>query len=123
MLRVRRAGKPLTGYWSIPGGLLETGESLEDAVCREVREETGLRVEVDGFFEIFQRIMHDDAGRVEYHYVLVDYLCRVVGGKLRAGDDVSEVAWVAKNRLQDYTITEGTRAVIERAFSASQKRT
>jgi ADP-ribose pyrophosphatase YjhB (NUDIX family) len=118
VLLVERGGNPLKGYWSIPGGLLETGETLERAVKREVREETGLRVDVVGFFEIFERIMPDAQGRTEYHYVLVDFLCRPAGGKLKAGDDVASVAWVPKNRLSEYKITEGTRAVVERAFRA-----
>jgi 8-oxo-dGTP diphosphatase len=118
VLLVERGGIPLKGYWSIPGGLLETGETLEEGVRREVREETGLRIEVVRFFELFERIMRDDCGRTEYHYVLADFLCRPLGGKLRAGSDVASVAWVRKARLKDYKITEGTLAVVERAFSA-----
>jgi 8-oxo-dGTP diphosphatase len=116
VLLVERAGNPLKGYWSIPGGLLETGETLEAAVTREVWEETGLRVKVERFFEIFERIMPDAKGRTEYHYLLIDFLCRQVGGKLRPATDVSNVAWVSKAHLGDYKITEGTRAVVERAF-------
>ena len=116
VLLVERAGNPLKGWWSIPGGLLETGETLETAVKREVREETGLRIEVIKFFEIFERIMPDSKGRIEYHYLLIDFLCRVAGGKLRPSSDASDLAWVTKARLGDYKITEGTRAVVERAF-------
>jgi 8-oxo-dGTP diphosphatase len=117
ILLVERAGEPLKGYWSLPGGLVETGELLEDAVRREILEETGLRVTPVGRFGIFERIMRSPQGRVEYHYLLVDYLCKVAGGKLRAGDDVSRAAWVRRAELDRYQITEGTRAVIERAFS------
>src|SRR5271170_525334 len=88
ILMVERAGEPLKGYWSLPGGLVETGELLEDAVKREILEETGLRIAVLRRFDIFERIMRDHRGRTEYHYLLVDYICKVVGGKLRAGDDV-----------------------------------
>lgn len=115
---MERAGKPLKGYWSIPGGLLETGETLEQAVRREVHEETGLRVAIVRLFEIFQRIIRDRHGRAEYHYVLADYLCRAAGGRLRPASDVSRVAWARRADLDQYQLTEGTRAVIERAFRA-----
>jgi ADP-ribose pyrophosphatase YjhB (NUDIX family) len=119
VLLVERGRDPLKGYWSLPGGLVETGERLEEAVAREVWEETGLRVKPAGIFEVFERIMRDESGRAEYHYVLVDYVCRVMSGrragKLRAGDDVSKVEWAALKKLDGYRITEGTREVIERA--------
>jgi 8-oxo-dGTP diphosphatase len=116
ILLIERGGKPLKGYWSLPGGLVEPGEQLEDAVRREVQEETGLEIEPLRLFEIFQRIMRDAEGRVEYHYVLADYVCKVVGGKLRAGDDVSRAEWARRSELGRYRLTEGTREVIERAF-------
>jgi 8-oxo-dGTP diphosphatase len=116
ILLVERGREPLKGYWSLPGGLVETGERLEEAVRREVLEETGLRIEPRLMFEIFERIMPDDAGRPEYHYVLMDYICDVSGGDLQPGDDVSRAEWVARHRLAQYRLTEGTLAVIERAF-------
>jgi 8-oxo-dGTP diphosphatase len=119
VLLVERGRDPLKGYWSLPGGLVETGERLEEAVAREVLEETGLRVKPSGIFEVFERIMRDESGRAEYHYVLVDYVCSVMvgrhAGKLCAGDDVSKVEWAALKKLDGYRITEGTLAVIERA--------
>src|SRR5690242_1747765 len=90
---VERGHEPSKGLWSLPGGLVEAGETLEDAVRREVREETGLRVEPVRLFEVFERIVRDSSGRAEYHYVLVDYVCKVVGGELRAGDDVDNAVW------------------------------
>ena len=117
MLLVERAGEPLKGWWSIPGGLLETGEKLEDAVRREVHEETGLQVEIVYRFDIFERIMRDADGCTEYHYVLVDYVCKAVDGKPVPGDDVSRVEWVRFARLHDYKVTAGTIEAVERAYS------
>jgi ADP-ribose pyrophosphatase YjhB (NUDIX family) len=116
-LLVERAGEPLKGWWSIPGGLLETGELLEDALRREVLEETGLIVEILYRFDIFERIMRDAAGRPEYHYVLVDYVCKVVSGTPIPGDDVSRVEWVPCSRLHDYKVTSGTIEAVERAYA------
>ena len=117
VLLVERGREPLRGYWSIPGGVLETGEKLIDGVRRETLEETGLEIEPVSVVEIFERIMRDGAGVAEYHYVLVDYLCRVTGGELAAGDDVSRVEWVDRSELSRYRITEGTVPVIEKAFN------
>jgi ADP-ribose pyrophosphatase YjhB (NUDIX family) len=96
--------------------VLETGEHLEEGIRREVLEETGLIVEPLRMVTIFERIMRDGKGKPEYHYVLIDYLCRVTGGALQAADDVSRVAWVPRRALARYRITEGTLPVIEQAF-------
>jgi ADP-ribose pyrophosphatase YjhB (NUDIX family) len=117
ILMAQRGKEPLQGWWSLPGGALELGESLQDAVCREVLEETGLLVRPVKLFEVFERILRDNAGAPEYHYVLIDYVCRVTGGELRAGDDVCRVEWVRQRDLRDLRITEGTLAVIDRAFA------
>jgi ADP-ribose pyrophosphatase YjhB (NUDIX family) len=116
ILLVERGREPLKGYWSLPGGAVETGELLEDALRREVREETGLEVEILCMLEIFQRIMPGDDGRVEYHYILLDYLCRVVSGTLEASDDASRAAWFRAGEIEGLKITEGTPGVIEKAF-------
>ncbi len=116
ILMAQRGKEPLKGWWSLPGGALETGESLDTGVRREVREETGLEIEPMGVFEIFERIMRDEAGTVEYHYVLIDYLCKVTGGTLCAGDDVCRVEWVKLEDLGGLQITEGTLGVIEKGF-------
>jgi ADP-ribose pyrophosphatase YjhB (NUDIX family) len=118
ILLVERGHEPLKGWWSLPGGILETGETLADGIRREVREETGLEVEPSAIFEVFERIMPDAAGRTEYHYVLVDYVCRVAGGALQASSDASRAVWVREDQLPAYRITEGTLAVVERAFRA-----
>src|ERR1017187_8468981 len=117
ILLVERAQEPLKGYWSLPGGIVEVGEKLEEAIRREVLEETGLEIEPLEMFEIFERIMPDAEKRPEYHYVLMDYVCRVVGGQLAAASDVSRAAWVKEQDLRDYRLTEGTWAVVERAFA------
>jgi 8-oxo-dGTP diphosphatase len=116
ILLVERGGQPLKGYWSLPGGLVETGERVEDAVRREVFEETGLHVKPAGLFGIYERIMPDAKGRIEYHYVLLDYLCSVKSGAIHAADDASSVRWVLRSELGNYQLTEGTREVIEQAF-------
>jgi len=116
VLLVERAKAPLKGYWSLPGGVVEAGERLEEGICREVLEETGLVVRPLRVFEIFERIMHDSKGAAEYHYVLIDYLCRVTGGTLQPADDVSRAEWVSERALSNYRITEGTLPVIEKAF-------
>jgi mutator protein MutT len=121
ILLVERGKEPLKGYWSLPGGIVETGETLEEGIRREVVEETGLDVEPYSMFEIFERIIPDADGRAEYHYVLIDYLCRRRSGVPVAASDVSHVAWVAEANLREYRLTEGTLEVIERAFAKLQR--
>ena len=118
ILLVERGNEPLKGYWSLPGGVVEVGERLDQALRREVLEETGLRVNDASIFEIFERIIPDVEGRPEYHYVLVDYVCGVDDGSPAAASDVNNVAWVPRNDLSNYLLTEGTLEVIERAFHA-----
>ena len=95
VLLVRRGQEPLKGKWSLPGGLLELGESLAVGVVREVKEETGLTVETIELVELLDRI-HRDGERVRYHYVIADYLCRVAGGELKAASDADAVRWVER---------------------------
>ena len=121
ILMAQRGKEPLKGWWSLPGGALETGESLADGVRREVREETGLEIRPLGVLEIFERIMRDSNGEPEYHYVLIDYVCRITGGTLCAGDDVCRVEWVRRSELVKLQITEGTLGVIEKAFRERRK--
>jgi 8-oxo-dGTP diphosphatase len=113
VLLVERGKEPLSGYWSLPGGAVETGERLEDGLQREVREETGLAVSVDSIATVFERIMADPSGACEYHYVLVDFFCSVVGGTLEAGTDSRRAEWFAPSELNNLKMTPGTREVIE----------
>ena len=122
ILLVERGREPLKGWWSLPGGAVETGERLSDAIKREVLEETNLSVDAIEAVGIFERLMYDAADCIEYHYVLIDYLCQVRGGELRAGDDSSNVAWVKREDLATYKITEGTLPVIEKAFQIHESK-
>ncbi len=113
---IRRRYEPLKGRWSLPGGTLELGETLECGAAREVLEETGLQVEVGPMVEVFDRIMLDEERRVQYHFVLVDYLCLPVGGALKAGSDVDDAVLVAPASLAGYDLTEKASSVIARAL-------
>jgi 8-oxo-dGTP diphosphatase len=113
---IKRKYEPLAGQWSLPGGTLELGETLEAAVAREMFEETGLQVEVGAVVDVFDRILFDADERVRYHFVLIDYLCRPVGGTLRAGSDVSDAVFAAPSELPRYRLTPKAQAIAERAI-------
>jgi 8-oxo-dGTP diphosphatase len=117
VLLVKRRFEPLAGQWSLPGGAVDVGETLESCVIREIREETGLDVEVGQVIEVFDRIMHDVEGRVQYHYVLVDYVCRPAGGTLAAASDVADAAWVDAGALAEFHLTDKAIAVIGQGIS------
>ncbi len=119
VLLVRRGKPPSMGQWSIPGGLVELGEGLRDAVAREAKEETGLDVAVGELVELLERIFPDSEGRVKYHYVLADFLCTALGGTLTAGSDALEVKWAELCQLEALGIPEITRKVILKAFAKS----
>jgi ADP-ribose pyrophosphatase YjhB (NUDIX family) len=120
VLLVKRARPPLAGEWSLPGGAVEIGETLSAALQREVLEETGLLVEVGPIVEVLDRIHLDDAGRVEYHYVLLDYLCTAVGGHLAAGTDAADARWATSTELPAYGLRSDAMAVIARAFELAR---
>ena len=113
---IKRRYEPLAGQWSLPGGGVEVGETLEAAVAREVVEETGLLVEVGPVVDVFDRILLDDAGKVRYHFVLVDYLCRPIGGELAPRSDADEVRVVPPEALDPYRLTDKALDVIRRAL-------
>jgi 8-oxo-dGTP diphosphatase len=121
VLLVRRGREPQKGIWSVPGGVLHVGETLEEGVRREVREEVGLDVRVVERVEVLERILPDAAGKLEYHYILIDYLCEPTGGTLQAADDAAEAAWVDRSDFDDYEITPGTIEVINGAFEARDR--
>ncbi|MBI4891173.1 MAG: NUDIX hydrolase [Acidobacteria bacterium] len=116
VLLIERGQEPLKGWWTLPGGLVETGERLESAVRREVLEETGLQVRPVESAAIFERIMPDIEGRTQFHYVIVDYICELMGGSLKPGSDVANARWVALDKLNTVKMAPGTPPVIERAL-------
>ena len=115
-LLIRRGGEPLKGEWSLPGGLIEVGEGLADAVRREFKEETGIDVEPLEIVEIFDRIFRRGR-RVRYHFVIVDYVCRVRGGRLRPASDVLDARWVRREDLGKYHLSRKAAAVSMRGFA------
>jgi ADP-ribose pyrophosphatase YjhB (NUDIX family) len=140
-LLIRRGTPPLEGRWSIPGGRVEWGESLEEAVVRELREETGLGARVIELIEILERIFDDepngltaplppsrqdvapraDAG-TQFHFIILDFLCEAPAGEARAGGDALEVAWAGEDELARYQLTEAATRVIRRAFALARDR-
>ncbi|MFY9939151.1 MAG: NUDIX hydrolase [Silvibacterium sp.] len=115
VLLIERGHAPLKGEWSLPGGALELGETLEEGIRREVLEETGLIIDPLAIVEVFDRISRDADGRVQYHYVLVDYLCRVIGGSVACATDAADARWAARDELD--SIAPFTAQVILKAFS------
>jgi 8-oxo-dGTP diphosphatase len=115
VLLVRRAHEPLKGEWSLPGGAVELGETLADALVREVREETGLQIRVGPVVEVLDRVHRAADGRVEYHFVLVDYLCAPVGGRLTPSSDAADACWANVDDLTGYRLAEPASAVIAKA--------
>jgi ADP-ribose pyrophosphatase YjhB (NUDIX family) len=115
VLLIKRRFEPLAGRWSLPGGALELGETLAEGLAREMKEETGLDVDVGPVIDVFDRITRDDQGRARFHYVLADYLCSVRAGTPVAGSDVAEVALAESGDLVRYDLTPKTLEVIARA--------
>lgn len=120
VLLVKRGAPPSQGKWSLPGGLVQLGESAEAAAVREAEEECGLRVRLLGLVGVVDRITRDAEGRVRYHYVLVDYLAVPEAGVARAGSDAAEVRWVPVRDLKLYETTDGLAAMVQKAVSLSE---
>src|SRR5580658_359802 len=115
---VKRAHPPLQAEWSIPGGVLEVGELVREAAIREAREETGLTVEPGELLGVYDRVLRNAEQRVQYHYVLIDFLCRRVGGELQAASDAAEVRWFTREELLALNLAEDTQDVIGKGFRA-----
>lgn len=114
---VKRAHPPIQGQWSIPGGVLEVGETVREAAIREAREETGLIVEPGELLGVFDRILRDADERVQYHYVLIDFFCRRVGGEPLAASDATEVRWFTREELPSLSLAEDTLKVIHKGYA------
>jgi 8-oxo-dGTP diphosphatase len=128
-LLIRRGAEPLRGHWSIPGGTLEIGESLQAGVARELLEETGLKVRVLDVIEVFDRIFPAEDSASEgsprgprFHYVIVDYLCERISGEPRAGSDVTDVAFAREDELHKFHLTETATRVLRKAFAMDRQR-
>ena len=122
VLLVRRGHEPLKGEWSIPGGAVELAETLVDACAREVREETGIEVDVGPIVDVFDRIRADADGRTVYHYVLVDFVCSPIGGMLACASDAVDVVWAPVSELDGYRLQPATQRVIEQAIELARSR-
>jgi 8-oxo-dGTP diphosphatase len=119
---VQRGSEPLKGQWSIPGGALELGETLRQCAVREALEETGLQVEAGEVLGVFDAVYREPDGRIQYHYVLIDFTCRLLRGELRAGGDAVQARWVTLEELTDYPIAETARKVITKALVNSNQK-
>jgi len=122
VLLVKRGNPPLQGSWSLPGGVVEVGETLREATQREAREETGLTVEAGEVIEVLDRIIRDDNGKgsVHYHYVLIDFLCRLRGGELLAGGDAAAAEWATEDELKKFKLDKLAMDVIAKAFALAK---
>lgn len=128
-LLIRRGSEPLRGQWSIPGGTLELGESLQQGVARELLEETGLEVRVLELIEVFDRVFRDESGNVagvssapKYHFVIADYLCERISGEAHAASDVTDVAYATEEELENYLLTETATRILKKAFAMQRTR-
>jgi ADP-ribose pyrophosphatase YjhB (NUDIX family) len=118
---IKRGKAPLLGEWSIPGGMLELGETLRQGAEREAFEETGLTVKATELLGVFDRVVPDSEGRIIYHYVLIDFLCERVSGELQAGADAADAQWLTPEEIRSLPLAEDTAAVIQAAFGKAMR--
>jgi ADP-ribose pyrophosphatase len=117
VLLVKRNNPPNRGRWALPGGLVELGETCEAAAVREVLEETGLKVRIEKLLDVQSDLHRDAGGRLEFHYVLVDYLAAPVGGRLKINAESSASGWFSREQVRSLNMSDGTRAVVEMYFA------
>lgn len=121
ILLVQRANPPAQHQWGLPGGLVQLGETLHDALHREIREECGIAIRIADFIGLYEPIIRDQEDRVAYHYVVVDYLCHWVQGDLQPGDDAQAVAWASPRNLERYELAAAARQMIAAARTLSAR--
>jgi 8-oxo-dGTP diphosphatase len=121
VLLIKRGQPPLQGRWSLPGGVVEIGETLQEALAREVREETGLEIEVGPLVEVLDRIEREDDNRIEYHYVIIDYRCLVRGGRLACGSDADDARWVSASDVASFNVTAAVAGVVHKALALASE--
>ena len=121
VLLVRRGGRPSWGKWSLPGGLVELGETTAEAVCREIAEECACTIRLVGICGVIDRIVRDAEGQVRYHYVLVDYLAYPESDAVSAGSDAAEARWMPIDRVDELDVTEGLTDMIRRALKLHEE--
>ncbi len=122
VLLIRRGQAPLLGEWSLPGGVLECGETLREATIREAREETGLAVEVGEMLGVYERVIRGEDARVRYHYVLIDFLCRPAAGELKAASDAAEAGWFTRDELPPLNLAYDANDVVRKGLARSEVR-
>ena len=121
ILIVKRKSEPGKGKWSVPGGLVELGETVGQAVVREVKEECGLDVEVDSLIDVVDSLTKDERGDIKYHFVILDFFVKLKGGKLKPGDDAEEVKWVPLKEVEKYDLTKTFREFLKRNMKILEK--